>query len=129
MLLRDVAGLNALDPGPLHLFPRGRKRALRVDGATCIFDHCRRESQLARIERSPRDTEVRRQSTGVNVVDATLSQIAAKPGRGFSVRLDEGGVTVDVRVLALAQHQLGMRDFEIPAQARTIGALDTVVGP
>jgi hypothetical protein len=36
---RDVAGLNALDPGPLHLFPRGRKRALRVDGATGILDY------------------------------------------------------------------------------------------
>lgn len=90
MLLRDVAGLNALDPDPVHLFPRGRKRALRVDGATCIFDYCRRESQRARIERGPRDTEVRRKPADVDAVDAALSKIAAKPGRGFSVRLDEG---------------------------------------
>src|SRR4029453_10187165 len=62
-------GLTALDPGLLHLFPRDRKRPLRVDGATCIFDHCRRESQLAPIERSPRDTEIRRKATDVNVVD------------------------------------------------------------
>jgi hypothetical protein len=30
----------------MRLLPRGRKRALPVDGATCIVDHDRRESTL-----------------------------------------------------------------------------------
>ena len=95
------------------MFPRGRKRALRVDSATCIFNDCRRESQLVRIESGPRDTEVRRKPTDVDVVDVALPKIAAKSRRGISVRLDEGGVTVDVRVITLAQPQLSMRDVEI----------------
>ena len=74
MLLRKVAGLHAVDrPDPF--LPRGRKRALRVDGVTCVIDHCRRESQLARIERSSCDTEIRRQPADVQVIDAMLSQL------------------------------------------------------
>jgi hypothetical protein len=127
--LRDIAGLHGLNPRPLHPFPGGRKRALRVDSATCIVDHYRGESQVARVERGPCDAEIRRKPTDVDAVDAALPQIAAKPGRGFSIRLDEGGVAVDVQVVTLAQNQLGMRDVEIPAKVCTLGALDTVVGP
>ena len=49
MLLRNVAGLNAFDPRLLHPFPCRRKRALRVDFATGVFDHCHLKSKLARI--------------------------------------------------------------------------------
>jgi len=114
---------------PARSIPRRGKRALRVDRTTRIVNYRRGESQFARVERGPCDAEVRRKPTDVDAVDAALPQVAAKPGRGFSIRLDEGGVAVDVHVVTLAQHQLGLRKVEIPAQACTLGALDAVVGP
>ena len=81
--LRDIAGGHALDPGPLHPFPRGRQRAFRVDGATCIVNHRRRESQFARVERGPRDAEIRRKPADVDVIDAALLQITAEARSWF----------------------------------------------
>src|SRR5215831_3516598 len=127
--LGDVARLDALDAGGLHLLPGRRQRAVEIDAARGILDHVGGEAELARIERRPGDAEVGGEPGHEHRGDAALLEIAREPGHGLAVGLDEGRIAVDVLVEALADDQRRRGQLEILVQGRIIGALHAVIGP
>src|SRR5579862_897736 len=127
--LRDVARLHSFDARLVHPPPRGRKRAVRVDGAARILDHADREPQPTRIERTPGDAEIRRQAADIKPVDAALAEIAAKTRGSRAVGLDESRIAVDIAMPSLSHHQLGVVDRDTVMEARAFRPLHAVIGP
>src|SRR5215510_2805653 len=112
-----------------HALPSRSERAGGVDRAAGVFDHGRVEARLARVERGPGNAEIRREPAQEDVPDAVLAQIPGEPGGALAVGFDEGGVAVDLRVVALAYHEPSMRHRQPRVKRSPFGPLDAVVGP
>src|SRR4051812_32627663 len=91
----DVAGLDLLDAGLVHVEAGLGERALRVDATAGVLDYIDVEAGAAAVDRAPGDAEVGRQSGHEDRRDAALLQVAGKPGVGLLVGFEEGRVAVD----------------------------------
>src|SRR5205814_3992527 len=125
----EVRGLDALDPGAEHVLPRLGQRAAGVDAARGILDDESGEAGLARVERRPRDAEVRREAGQEDLLQAALAEIADEPRRRLAVGLEERRVGVHRLPVALPDDQLGVGDPEILVEVGVRGALDAVIRP
>src|SRR6266852_3362864 len=124
-----IAGLEARDARLCDLLPGRGERALVVDRAAGVFDDRSGEAELARIERGPGHAEIGRQAAYEHALDAALLEIAFEARARLAVGLEEGGVAVDVLVVALADEKLRLRDREILVQRRAVASLHAVIGP
>jgi len=86
---------------------------LGVDAAASVFDHVGLESGLARVERAPRDAEIRRKPGHEHAMQLAIPEISGESGRGRAVGLGESGIAVDVLVESLADDEGGLRDRKV----------------
>src|SRR5262245_56704669 len=126
---RQIARLDALDAGLLHVLPGGGQRTLRVDATASVLDYIGAEPELARIDRRPPHAEVGGEPGNENCLDSTPLEIAVEPGLQLAVGLDEGRIAVDLGVVALADDELGVRNVDPLVDGGALGALHTMVGP
>src|SRR5713101_9893296 len=108
----DVRRRDALHAGARHVLPRLAERAAGVDAAGCVLDDGRGETGLAGVERRPGDAEVGGEADEERLLDAALAQVAGESRRRLAIRLVERRVGVDVPSIALADHELRVRDLQ-----------------
>src|SRR5947209_11769543 len=125
----DVRRRNALHAGARHVLPRLAERAAGVDPSRRVLDHGRGEAGLSGVERRPGDAEVRGEPNEERLLDAALAQVTGEPRRRLAVRLEECRVGVDVASIALADHELGVRDLQARNQLGVLRTLDAVIRP
>ncbi|RMN83307.1 hypothetical protein ALQ56_05740 [Pseudomonas syringae pv. papulans] len=128
-LAQQIGALHAFDTHAEHGLPGLLQRAVHVDGATGIFDHKSIETGTACILRRPGDTEVQRQTDHEQRIDTALCQVPGQPCTGRAVCLQKCRVTVDVRIAALTQDQLRVRQIEVGMQLSTVAALYAMIRP
>src|SRR5262245_5180663 len=126
---RDVARLNALDAGLLHILPGRGKGALRVDASAGILDDRGGEAERARIHRRPGDAKVRGKTRDVDRLDAACVEVAVEAGLRAAVGFHERRIAVDAAIEALANNELRVRDIDILVDRGTVGTLYAVVRP
>ena len=98
-------------PACSMFFHAAASEPLRIDASARVLDYVGVEAELARIHRRPGDAEIGREPGNEDASDAAPREVAVKPGLELAVGLDEGGIAVDLRVVAFADHELGMRDI------------------
>ena len=126
---REVAGRDGRYPERRQSATGVGDGTVHVDAAAGILDHDHAEALLAGVLGGIADAEIVGEAGDEDAVEAALAEIADEAGRGALVVLEESGVGVDVRVVALADDQLRVGDVEIAAELRSGRALDAVVRP
>ena len=102
---------------------------VEVDGTAGVAHDDRRQAQAAGVESRVADAVVVGEPAEEDAREASLAEIAGEAGGGGAVVLKESGVGIDLRVEALAQDQLGLRQVKRGVELGAEGALNTVIGP
>src|SRR6266536_1132022 len=99
---------DALHASLHHVRPGLVERTLGVDAAAGVLDHIGLEAAVARVDRRPGDAEVGGETGDEYLFDAALGEVAAEPGWGLVVGVEEPRIAVHVLVIALADDELGV---------------------
>jgi hypothetical protein len=84
---------------------------------------------LPRIERGPRDAEIRGQPGNEQALKLAGLEIGGKSGCRFAIGFGVSRVAIDVLVKSLSNDERGLRNREIFRKRGAIGSLHAVIGP
>jgi hypothetical protein len=100
-----------------------------IDPATRVRDHDRVETLMAGILARITNAEIEGEPRQEHAREGALAQISGKPGASLAVVLVERRLGIDLAVIALAQHEFGVRNLQVLSEFGSRRPLNTVVGP
>src|SRR4051812_42119824 len=119
----EVARLDTPHTRGLHHCPCLGEGTLRIDAAAPVFDDSGVEPERARIEGSPRNTEVRGEAANVDGLDAARLEIPIEPGARLLVGFDKRRIAIHVGTETFTDHELRMGDGQPLYELRALRAL------
>ncbi len=125
----DLGGLDAGDASAGKGGVGVGDAAGEIDGAGGIFDDDGLEAEVFAVDGRVADAEVVGEAAEKEALQAAFAQVAGESGGSDVIVFEEGGVGVDVGPEALAEDELGLRDFEGVVEGCAVRVLNAVIGP
>src|SRR5665647_553979 len=114
---------NAANTQSSEQLARGGHGAIDVDAAAGILDHDRLEAFAARVFRRIAYTEIEGEAGEKHAPEAALAQVSGKSRPRLAIVFGERRIGIDLAVIALAQHQLGVGNLQVLTQRSALCAL------
>src|SRR5262249_51464656 len=108
---------------------RRRQRAADIDGAAGVLDDGHGKVLSPRVLGRVADTEGQSEPRDKNSRETARPEITGQSGGRLAVVLVQGGIGIDRRAKALAQHELGVGDLQTVVELGADRALDAMIRP
>src|SRR5450759_520798 len=125
----DRVSGNTVDALGPEQHTRGRHGAIDVDTPAGILDHNRFEALATCVFRGIAHAEIEREAGEKDSSEAAFAQVSGEPGMRLAIVFVERRIRIDLALIALAEHQLRVRNRQVFAQRGAACALHTMIRP
>jgi len=106
-----------------------RHGVFHIDSAAGVFNDEDFKAFFVCVQRGGSDAKIISESGDKNALHAFSAEMISKTGGGGVIVVGEGGVGIDMQLLAFANDKLGIGDVQCGVQRGACGLLHAVIGP
>lgn len=129
LCLGSILSVADHNPHRLHPINRRRQTSIKINGAAEVGADGDGEAEVGGVYSGIVDAEICGEADKRQGVDAAGLEVAEQTSGGCVVVLEERRITVDGRVVALADNHVGGVDLQVFVERRAFRADDAVIRP